>query len=98
MAPAPAPTPTSCIAIAAPRSDATLSGMVAISIMNNCVGAYFETLIIDGASAGVFPLGTISFDTTKISNGVHQFQVTSQSMNPGSRALGSDSTNYSVQN
>jgi len=107
MAFAASPTATSCVTITRPGPDEMLSGMVAITTMDTCEGANFETLFIDGNSAGAFALAgndypdtaTIMYDTTKISNGVHQFQVNSQSStNPGAIALGSDTTNYSVQN
>jgi len=97
--PTPMPTPSpSCISITAPSNNATISGTIKIATKDTCPGAWFESLLVDGVHAGSFALGAVSYNTTKLSNGVHQFKVTSQSKNPGSVTLGSNSRSFKVQN
>src|SRR5262249_33666416 len=75
-----------------------IRGTVGIATADTCAGANFESLLIDGVPSGSYSVGTVSYNTTKLSNGVHQFQVDSQSMNPGSVTLGSASRSFNVQN
>jgi hypothetical protein len=71
---------------------------VAIVTADNCTGAWYENLYVDGVGSGSFAPGKVVFNSTTVTNGTHQITVTSQSENPGSVQLGSASETLTVSN
>ena len=84
--------------ITSPASDATVSGSVAIRTTDTCAGNWFETLYVDSRYITDGDTGAVVFNSLKVGNGNHVIRVTSQSMNPGSRVLGSAQVTLNVQN
>lgn len=94
----PTPVPT-CVRIMSPAGGTVVRGSgVAVGTNDTCSGRWFESLYIDGSHVGDFPAGAVIFDSTKLSNGMHTVEVTSQSVNPGSRMLGSASEPLNIAN
>jgi hypothetical protein len=94
----PSPAPASCISITAPAQNAGVSGSVPITTSDTCSGMWFESFYVDGSHVNDFPAGTIIFNSTTFSNGIHTVEVTSQSVNPNSLILGTASELLNVQN
>jgi sugar lactone lactonase YvrE len=80
-----------CISILSPAANSNVTGIVALPTNDSCAGVHFEALVIDGVSKGAGATGTLTFDTTKLSNGPHTFTINSQSANPSTTVLGSAS-------
>jgi hypothetical protein len=100
-APAPPPSPGSgsgCVTITSPANGATVSGSVPIRTTDTCAGNWFETLYVDGRYVTDEDTGSIVFNSLRVGAGNHVIKVTSQSMNPGSRVLGSAQVTLNVQN
>ncbi|HEV3113307.1 MAG TPA: hypothetical protein VGY99_22710 [Candidatus Binataceae bacterium] len=75
-----------------------MSGSVPITTSDTCSGMWFESFYVDGSHVNDFPAGTIIFNSTTFSNGIHTVEVTSQSVNPNSLILGTASELLNVQN
>src|SRR5215475_981680 len=97
----PTSTPTAvanCINITSPPDNDQVSGTIAIQVDDQCPGKWFQSLYVDGNKIGSFNPGAMTYDTTLVGDGQHSFKVTSQSQNPGSVELGSDTHTYIVRN
>lgn len=95
----PTGTATPCLSIFSPAPGATIGGSsVPITTNDWCPGAWFETLTVDGVSAGTFGPGRIVLDTTTFSNASHVITVTSNSANPGSVVLATASEKVNFLN
>lgn len=97
--PSPSPNPGSgCVTITSPANGATVRGSVPIRTTDKCAGNWFETLYVDGRYVTDTDTGAVVFNSLKAATGNHVIRVTSQSMNPGSRVLGSAQVTLNVQN
>ncbi len=92
------PTPTPCLMITSPQPGQAVAGTVPIVTTDTCTSLWFENLFVDGVFVSSFAPGNITWNTVEWVNGNHLITVTSQSMNPGSRTLGSASETLNVQN
>jgi hypothetical protein len=101
--PAPTPVPTatpkpSCVTITSPNQDATVSGSVPILTNDFCSGNWFESLFVDSVYIGDFKTNGAVFTSTNYANGNHLVEVSSQTMNPGSKFLGAANVTLNVKN
>ena len=101
-APTPTPTstttatPTQAVVITLPRTGATVSGTVAISVQVNGSSVSWVNFLVDGNYLASSPPYTLNWNSTTVSNGGHIISVDAYAT--GRVLLGTDSINVTVNN